>query len=96
MKRIFLAVVMIILVFSLVGCGSSQNEQKNVTSTVTSSVAEGSYMLFQTDEVEEYLSFLEEFDESQYEIVNVDTLIRETAFSYNDDYYMITYKKIEQ
>lgn len=96
MKRFFLVAIMVVLVFSLVGCSSSENEQKNDTSTVTSSVAEGSYMLFQTDEIEEYLSFLEDFDESKYEIVNIDTLIRETTFSYSDDYYMVTYKKIEQ
>lgn len=92
MKRIFLAVAMIVLVLSLVGCGLDTKKSETITS---SKETVGSYSLFQTDGVDEYLNFLENFDEDQYEIVNIDTFVRETALSYNNDYYMITYKKIK-
>lgn len=92
MKRIFLVVAMIVLVLSLVGCGSDTKKSETITS---SNETVGSYSLFQTDDVDEYLNFLENFDEDQYEIVNIDTFVRKTAFNYNDDYYMITYKKIK-
>ncbi len=92
MKRIFLVVAMIVLILSLVGCDSDTRKSETITS---SKEAVGSYSLFQTDDVDEYLRFLEEFNVDKYEIVNIDTLIRETGLSYNDDYYMITYKKIK-
>lgn len=89
MKRIFLAVIMMVLVLLLVGCGKK-------SATITSSKeGEGSYSLFQTDDMDEYFEFLENFDEEHYEIVNIDTFVRETKKNYNDDYYMITYKKIK-
>lgn len=90
MKRIFLAVIMMALALLLAGCG-----EKKSSTTTSSKEALGSYSLFQTDEVDEYLKFLENFDKEQYEIVNIDTFVRETSWNYSDDYYMITYKKIK-
>ena len=91
MKRILLVVTVIILVFSLTGCDSEPKKE----TIVSSSVSEGSYLLFQTTDVNDYLSFLENFDESKYEIVNIDTFLYERATTYSDDYFMVTYRKIQ-
>ena len=91
MKRIFLAVTMIIFVLTLAGCSDS----KKTETIVGSSSSVGNYMLFQTDDVDEYLTFLENFDEDQYDIVNIDTFVRETATTYNNDYFMVTYHKVK-
>ena len=90
MKRYFaLLVISIMFVLPLTGCGKQ-------TQTITSShQSVGSYSLFQTDNVNEYLEFLETFDEEHYTIINIDTFLREVPFSYDDDFYMITYKKIK-
>lgn len=100
MKRLFLLLLISILVISFAGCTTTEVDN---TSTVSHSVTEettnpdvqvGSYLIFKADNAEEYLEFLTNFDESKYEITNISTFVRETAMTYSDDYYMITYKKI--
>ena len=92
MKKRFITVLLaIVMVTTLMvvftGCDS--------TETITSTKTEvGSYSIFQTEDVQEYLSFLENFDESKYEIVDISTSINFSG--YGDTYYMVTYKKIAE
>lgn len=99
MKRIFLLLLVGIVAISLASCSSSEvKETSTVTHLVTTetntNVKVGSYLIFKTDNAEEYLEFLTNFDESKYEIFDISTIVRETRFTYSDDYYMVTYKKI--
>ena len=95
-----LAVLLIVcIVLLLSGCRATDDADTNVkpnyqivhsTSTV---YAEGSYHLFKTESEQEYLNFLENFDETQYEIVDISTGME--ASVYTDDFYMITYRNID-
>ena len=93
MKRIFLlgAITVFVISFGVCGCGNKKTEKMSFPKEIES----GSYLLFQTDDVDEYLNFLNRFDEDKYEIVNIDTFVYETSSNYDNEYYMITYKKIE-
>ena len=103
MKRILSLLILIVFVICISGCSSSEedykkevvNERANVEETSYKETV-GSYLLFQTSEKDEYLSFLTNFNESKYEIVNISTLVHESTFSYTDDYYMVTYKVIAE
>ena len=55
----------------------------------------GSHILFRTKDVQEYLNFLDNFDETKYEIVNISTSMHVEAYG-NDEFYMITYKVIAE
>ena len=65
---------------------------KVVQATKTRKVA-GRYFLFKTKNEQEYLNFLETFNESKYKIVDISISVQETAFT-TREYYMVTYKKI--
>ena len=93
MKRIFLlgAITVFVISFGVCGCENKKTEKMSFPKEIVS----GSYLLFQTDDVDEYLNFLNRFDEDKYEIVNIDTFVYETSSNYDNEYYMITYKKIE-
>ena len=52
------------------------------------------YYLFKTKDVTEYLKFLEKFDEAKYQIVNISTSMNVSALSSNQEFYMVTYKRI--
>ena len=53
----------------------------------------GEYYLFETTKQEEYLEFLEKFDEEKYKIVDISTSSH-VYFRGSDEFYMVTYKKI--
>lgn len=53
----------------------------------------GKYYLFETTKPEEYLEFLEEFDQEKYKIVDISTSSH-VYFRGSDEFYMVTYKKI--
>lgn len=63
-----------------------------VQATKTQKVA-GRYFLFKTKSEQEYLNFLESFDETKYKIVDISISVQESAFA-TREYYMVTYKKI--
>lgn len=93
MKRIFLLGVITVFVISF-GVWGLENK-KTEKMSFPKEIVSGSYLLFQTDDVDEYLNFLNRFDEDKYEIVNIDTFVYEELSNYDNEYYMITYKKIE-
>ena len=90
-RKIIVLIPIFIFMFLFVGCTS---DNKKAETKATSTITIGDYFLFQTDNADEYLIFLQKFDENQYEIVNIDSFIRETEKDYNNDYFMVTYKKI--
>lgn len=53
----------------------------------------GEYYLFETTKQEEYLEFLDKFDEEKYKIVSISTS-SQVYFRGSDEFYMVTYKKI--
>ena len=60
-KKFVLLITILLLVLLLTACSSS---------TITSSSV-GDYHMFSTSDVDEYLNFLENFDDSAYEIVDI-------------------------
>ena len=82
MKKRFIALVvaMVMVCCMLAACSGTIHSKK------TQEVA-GGYHLFYTDSNEKYLSFLENFDETKYEIVDI---------SHSRDNWYVTYKDIEE
>ena len=82
MKRFIVFFITILIVCGLLtACSytiSSKNEQIG---------GDGKYHLFVTIKDQEYLEFLESFDETKYEIVDI---------SHSNDYWHVTYKNIEE
>lgn len=92
-KRFIVAVVAIVMTLGLfTGCGPRTETiyNENATQNV------GSYAIFQTQDAQEYLKFLENFDETKYEIVNISTSLYGTRMHGSDEFYMVTYKVIEK
>jgi len=92
MKKRFISLfaTMLVIVISLTACAP---ETTTIISEKTQEIA-GNYFLYKTVDAQEYLSFLEDFDETNYEIVDISTSM--TVFGYgSDEFYMVTYKVIE-
>lgn len=98
-KRIIATVLMCVLLSVLVGCGEKSeivtlpyhNEDMKENTG-----GEGfEIKLLKTKEVKEYLGFLETFDYANYEIIGTSTCMYTGVYS-NDDYYMVTYYKLEE
>ncbi len=53
----------------------------------------GNYSIFRTQDAQEYLSFLENFDETKFEIVDISTSMR---VDLTGSFYVVTYKTISQ
>lgn len=100
-KRIIASLLGFFLVLVLVGCGNSkgseiitlhdsqvENEEIEVESLSNVSV-------YKTKDVEEYLSFLESFDERNNEILGITTCMNTGVYTSND-FYMVTYKRLNE
>lgn len=100
-KRIIASLLGFFLVLVLVGCGNSkrseiitlhdsqvENEEIEVESLSNVSV-------YKTKDVEEYLSFLESFDERNNEILGITTCMYTGVYTSND-FYMVTYKRLNE
>ena len=94
-KRFITLLLAIVMVTTLLGvftgCGYTT---ETITSEKTQTVV-GSYSLFKTTDVQEYLTFLENFDESKYEIIDISTSMDVGVYG-SDEFYMVTYKKIAE
>ena len=89
---LLLAIVMVTtLMVVFTGCAKTETITSEKTETVV-----GSYSIFRTTEVEKYLNFLENFDETKYEIVDISTSMEGISFYGSDEFYMVTYKKIAE
>ncbi len=93
MKKRFIALFFLLLIFSILlsGCSETITETINSEKTQTSV---GTYSLFRTTDAQEYLSFLENFDETKFEIVDISTSMSVTGYGSNE-FYVVTYKTIE-
>lgn len=80
---------MLIATALLSGC-SRETETIHSERTET---AVGSYSLFRTTEAQEYLSFLENFDATKFEIVDISTSMW-THANGSSEFYIVTYKNI--
>lgn len=80
---------MFVVTMLLSSCGCSIIETIHSETTQTSV---GSYSLFRTTEVQEYLSFLDKFDETKFEIVDITTIM--SVYWDSVEFYIVTYKTI--
>lgn len=85
---------MLVVTVLLSGCSSIGGSETIHSETTQTSV--GSYSLFRTQDVQEYLSFLENFDETKYEIVDISTSLFGTRTYGSDEFYIVTYKTISE
>ena len=81
---------MCVVTLLLSGCSRTETIQSETTQTSV-----GSYSLFRTTEIQEYLSFLEEFDETKFEIVDISTSMCVYGHG-SDEFYIVTYKTISE
>ena len=97
-----LAVLLVVcIVLLLSGCSkvaedAVTNVQPNheIVHSTSTVYAEGSYHLFKTESEQEYLNFLENFDETLYEIVDISTSMN-AGFNGSGEFYMVTYRSID-
>lgn len=90
-RSIALLVVLLVAVILCSGC-SSKDKSDNIQRTQTV----GDYTLFQTLDAWEYLNFLDNFDETKYEIINISTSLSDGDIYGNDEFYMVTYRRLAQ
>lgn len=91
MKKRFSALFCSMLIGTLLLCGCGE-ETETIHSEKTQT-AVGSYSLFRTTEVQEYLSFLEKFEATKFEIVDISTSMYVYANG-SSEFYIVTYKCI--
>jgi len=96
MKKRFILLLTFILIITTLFSGCT--EEKNTSEIIHSEKVQetsGNYYLFQTKYVQEYLNFLENFDETKYEIVDISTSLHLSPKGSNE-FYMITYRVLPQ
>lgn len=98
-KRIIAILLWCFLVLALVGCGNRSeiitlpNSQAEIeVSEVESS---SNVSVYKTENVEEYLYFLESFDENNNEILGITTCMYTGVYT-SHEFYMVTYKKLNE
>ena len=87
---------MLVVAVLLSGCSTEKTEKSETIHSETTQTSVGSYSLFRTQDVQEYLSFLENFDETKYEIVDISTSLYGTRSYGSDEFYIVTYKTISK
>ena len=81
---------MFVMTVLLSGCSKTETIHSETTQTSV-----GSYFVFRTTEIQDYLSFLEDFDETKFEIVDISTSMCVYGHG-SDEFYIITYKTISE
>ncbi|MBO5179259.1 MAG: hypothetical protein J6B87_02810 [Clostridia bacterium] len=91
--RIVALISMLVLIVLL--CSGCSNEKSEIiqSETVVETRIEsaGNYYLFRTEYVQEYFNFLENFDENQYELVDISTSMFTGGYG-SGEFYIVTYK----
>lgn len=95
-KRIALFCPMLVVIVLLSGCSTESTEISDTIHSETTHTSVGSYSLFRTQDAQEYLSFLENFDETKYEIVDISTSLYGARTYGSDEFYIVTYKTISE
>lgn len=93
MKKSIARVCFLLLIATVIFTGCEAETTQVISSEIAQKV-EGSYFLFKTRKVQEYLNFLEDFDETKYEIVDISTSMTVSGYG-SDEFYMVTYKARE-
>lgn len=90
-------VVITLLITPIFIASANEHNSENLNYTSTDSEkgeiisGKGKYFLFRTADVEEYLNFLEKFDDSEFEIIDISTSYHVHRKG-SDEFYMITYR----
>lgn len=95
MKKRIIALFCSMLVVAVLLSGCSTEKKSKTIHSETTQTSVGTYSLFRTEDVQEYLSFLENFDETKYEIVDISTSMS-VLFNGSDEFYIVTYKTISE
>ena len=94
-RRIIVLLITLITIVTLCGCEVKTTTTQSIVGEVqkepTTEAIYGNYFLFETVDKQEYLNFLEDFDETKYEIVNISTSKSVGGYG-SDEFYMVTYK----
>ena len=91
-RRIIVLLIVLLTIVTLCGCETStitQNVREEIQKEPVTEVVYGNYFLFETEDKQEYLNFLEDFDEAKYEIVDI-------SVNYHYTYFYVTYKVKEK
>lgn len=93
MKKRNIALICSALMFTILLSGCGETSETIHSEKVQTAV--GSYSIFRTKYAQEYLNFLENFDETKFEIVDISTSMQ-VAVDGSDEFYIVTYKTISQ
>lgn len=88
--NIMLAFLVLFLIL-IICFGASSGKKTEIIQNESQIESAGTYYLFKTFDVQEYLKFLENFDETKYEIVDISTSLHYIPKG-SDEFYMVTYK----
>ena len=90
-KLRFLILVLLLTTITIVLSGCS--EYKEETSHLEELSESSRYFIYKTNDTERYLLFLENFDDSKYEIVDISISRHDyTDSSHKDESYFVTYR----
>ena len=102
MKKRSIAIILgCLLSLALVSCGNSNDSEiitlPNAESQVQVSEGKSSKNVdtYKTEKVEEYLEFLESFDESNNKILGITTSMPSTIYG-SGSFYMVTYQRLDE
>lgn len=87
MKKRFIALLVIVVFIVTMTTACSTSTLTHSTTKLGGQEVVGRYHLFTTGSTTEYLQFLENFNETEYEIVDI---------SRTDGYWRVTYRNIEE
>ena len=103
MKQLVCMIVFAAILLGILVAAQVSNSQTTITesqslneiygSSEISNSGKSKYFLFKTGNVQEYLNFLETFDETHYELVDISTSYQ-ISVKGSDDFYMVTYKTL--
>ena len=96
MKKRIIALFCSMLVVAVLLSGCSPTDKSETIHSERTQTSVGSYSLFRTEDAQEYLSFLENFDETKYEIVDISTSLHGSRAYGSDEFYVVTYKTISE
>lgn len=97
-KRVITLLIAIVMIATLLtGCIGDKSKITQSNKNVDEATALGNYFLYETKESEDYLSFLENFDDTKYEIVDISIGYNgTTATGKHINLYAVTYRAIAE
>lgn len=102
-RTIVILLLFCFLVLALLSLESSDRSRSEIITLSNSQVevempevaSSSNVSVYKTENVEEYLSFLESFDESNNEILEISTCMYTGSYT-SGEFYMVTYKKLNE